>query len=111
MNIESMLGDFQDFLTLPILMLMFQFDMGDVLIDGKTTGKENIFMVGFFFFLLLYFVSYTLILASCMTWELLQDFVPVDVQQLLILELLCWLAQRYVFMCVCVCFSFGVDFR
>lgn len=50
MNIESMLGDCQDFLTLPILMLMFQFDMGDVLIDGKTTGKETFYGWFFFFF-------------------------------------------------------------
>lgn len=80
---------------------MFQFDMGDVLIDGKTTGKENIFMVGFFFSYCC-ILFHTLILASGLTWELLQDFVLVAVQQLLILELLCWLAQRYVFMYLCV---------
>lgn len=73
-----------------------QFDMGDVMIDGQTTGK------------------YTPILVNCL-WSqkylsligfhpyfasLLQAFVVVAVLQLLIQGLLCWLAQLYVSMCV-----------
>lgn len=63
--------------------------MGDVMIDGKTTGKQKIVMFSFLFLTHGILFS-TILLTSILTLAyLFQDFVPVAVQQLLILEPLC----------------------
>lgn len=63
--------------------------MGDVMIDGKTTGKRKI--VTFSFLFLSHGILFSTILStSILTLAyLFQDFVLVAVQQLLILEPLC----------------------
>lgn len=63
--------------------------MGDVMIDGKTTGKRKIVMFSFLF--LTHGILFSTIFStSILTLAyLFQDFVLVAVQQLLILEPLC----------------------
>lgn len=95
----------------------WQFDMGDVLIDGQTTGKNywnfgcflglwsmKLFFPGHVgFSLLLVFVAVPVAFTSSIVIQtcLFQDFVPEDVQQLQILEHLCWQAQRCVPLLTC----------